>query len=149
MSDASYNAKVQMKAMEHQERMQDKKYEQERYKIEKKEKSKNAEEKRGIIIALVIVSVGFLLFGGFFLSAKVSSDKEEEKLQAIVDEVMIDIANGDYAEARIKANTIYYTEDWSSDIEKKWDKTREALLKEIKEAEKEANGGGFLDWLFD
>lgn len=36
MSDASYNAKVQTKAMEHQERMQDKKYEQEHYKLEKK-----------------------------------------------------------------------------------------------------------------
>ena len=48
MSDAFYNAKVQVKAMEHQERMQDKKYEQERYKLDKKEQRKNKEKKRKI-----------------------------------------------------------------------------------------------------
>lgn len=147
MSDASYNAKVQVKAMEHQEKMQDKKYEQERFKLNQKEQSKKNDAKRGIIIGAVITVTCVLFFGGVFLSAKSNSDKEEEKLQAIVEEVMIDIENEDYGEAKIKANTIYYTADWSSDIEKKWDDTRKSLLEQIEEAEKEENGGGgFFDW---
>ena len=60
---------------------------------------------------------------------------------------MIDIENGNYEEVRIKANSIYYTADWSSDIERKRKKTRETLLEQIEELEKEASGGGgFFDW---
>ena len=150
MSDASYNAKVQMKAMEHQERMQDKKYEQQRYKLDKKEQSKNKEAKRKIIIG-VGIALAFVLFYvwffGSFDAMEQESIKEEEHLQEIVEEVMVDIENGDFDEAYIKANTIHYTSGWSSDIEEKWDETREALLDKIEEAEKEANGGGgFFDW---
>ncbi len=81
-----------------------------------------------IIFILCILFLGFGDFG------KKDSDKEEEKLQAIVEEVMVDIDNGDYDDAYIKANTIYYTEGYSSDIEEKWDNTREALLEQIEEA---------------
>lgn len=146
MSAASYNAKVQVKAMEHKERMLDKKHEQERYILDKEEQTEKREYKNGLIIGAVIVVICFLICGGVILSAKSNSDRQEE-LQIIVEEVMIDIENGDFGEAKIKANTIYYTADWSSDIEKKWDNTRESLLDQIEEAEKEANGGGgFFDW---
>lgn len=149
MSDAFYNAKVQVKAMEHQERMQDKKYEQERYKLDKKEQRKNKEKKRKIIIGMGIALAYVLFYVCFFCSfdvMKQESIKEEEHLQEIVEEVMVDIENDDFDEAYIKANTIHYTSGWSSDIEEKWDEIREGLLDRIEEAEKEANGGGFFDW---
>lgn len=150
MSDASYNAKVQVKAMEHQERMQDKKYEQERYKMEKKEQSKKNEAKKGAIVAGLIVLaciLYFISFNNYFYNEEQKSLEQEVELQKIVEEVLVDIENGDYEEAYIKANTIHYTENWSDEIEEKWDNTREALLEQIEEAEKEANGGGgFWDW---
>ncbi|MBS5588244.1 MAG: hypothetical protein KHX14_05420 [[Clostridium] spiroforme] len=55
---------------------------------------------------------------GIFVTKKISSDSEERKLEFIVEEVMIDIKERNYDEAYIKANTIHYTSDWSSDIEK-------------------------------
>lgn len=64
-------------------------------------------------------------------------------LEELVNEIMIDIENGDYEEANIKANKLHYTSNWSSEIEDKWDETREALLKQIKKAEKEEDGGIF------
>ena len=150
MSDASYNAKVQMKAMEHQERMQDKKYEQERYKIDKKEQSKKNEAKKGAIVTGLIVLACVLYFismGNYFDNEEQKSLAQEAELQEIVDEVLVDIENGDFEEAYAKANTIHYTENWSDEIEEKWDDTREALIEQIKKAEKEANGGGgFFDW---
>lgn len=97
----------------------------------------------GIAVALAVIS----LYVGIFVSVKHSSDVEEQKLQSIVDEVMIDIENGDFQEAYVKANTIHYTANWSDEIEEKWDKTREELLKQIKKAEKEATGKSiFSDW---
>ena len=147
MSDASYNAKVQVKAMEHQEKMQDKKYEQERYKLNKKEHKKDKEARRKTVIGVGIALAIVLFFVWVFGTEKQESIKEEEQLQEIVEEVMVDIENGDFDEAYIKANTIHYTSGWSNDIEDKWDETRKALLKKIKEAEKEENGGsGFFDW---
>ena len=151
ISDASINAKVQVKRMEHQERMRDKQYEQERYKFDKKQQRKRNESLikvlSGVGVALAIV-LYFVFTAGYFNSEEKKSIEEEKQLQAIVDEVMIDIENGDFDEAYIKANTIHYTSNWSSEIEDKWDETRKALLKQIKQAEKEANdsGGGFFDW---
>ena len=107
-------------------------------------KAKVGNSKRNVILGIAIPLVFVLLFVSFFASIKQGSNKEEEKLQSIVDEVMIAIENGDFEEAYIKANSIYYTADWSDDIGKKWDKTREALLKQIKKAEKEATGKGLF-----
>lgn len=59
-----------------------------------------------------------LVFVGFYSSEKKESDQQEKELQAIVEEDMQDIENGDYEEAHIKAETIYYTGNWSSDIKK-------------------------------
>lgn len=110
-------------------------------------KSKAEHWKRNLILSITIPLAAILFFVGIFGFAKHSSNVEEEKLQAIVDEVMIDIDNGDFKEAYVKANTIHYTADWSDDIEKKWDKTREELLDQIKKAEKKATGQkSVFDW---
>lgn len=135
LTEASINAKVQIKKMEHQERMRDKQYEQERYKFNKKQQHKNNETSRKLISSVIAISGFVLLFVVFFGSAYVKSVREEQKLEAKVDEIMIDINNGDYDEAYIKANSLHYTSDWSSDVEVKWDNTRKALLEKIEQAD--------------
>lgn len=150
LSEASINAKVQMKKMEHQERMRDRQYEQQSYNFDKKVQYKNNESRQKTIIGVIGISAFFLLFMGIFGVAYIGSVMEERKLEAKVNEIMIDINNGDYNEAYIKANSLHYTSDWSREIKRKWNDTRKALLKKIKQAEKQSSnnkdGGGFFDW---
>lgn len=86
--------------------------------------------------------------------------KQEQELQAIVDQIMVDIENEDFAAAYVKANSLYWDDSWTSEGEDKWDATRKEVLKQIEKAEKKAakstkkssskdedDGGGILDWL--
>ena len=62
----------------------------------------------------------------------------------------------DFAEAYVKANSLYWDDSWTSKGEEKWDATRKEIIKQIEEAEKKATGttsnstedasSGFLDW---
>lgn len=154
-SKAAYDAKVRVKHMEHKERLQEKRDAQERYRMEFEQKS----ERRtfaiflgycGAIIAmcLIILAVG---------DSEVK--KQEQKLQTIVNQIMIDIKNEDFAAAYVKANSLYWDDSWTSEGEDKWDATRKEIIKQIEEAEKKATGsttnssdededdsGGFWNW---
>ena len=154
LSDAQIASRVKVKEMQHQKEMQANKYDQEKLRWERKEKSKSKEWLRNSlpIILLLAISIScFVLSEIHFNSEEKTSIKQEEQLQQIVEEVMIDIKNEDFVSARIKAETIYYTENWSDEIEKKWDATRKQLLKEIDAAEKnkkkeDGDDGGWFDW---
>ena len=99
------------------------------------ELNKRQEEKKGnknfligMILFIAIFIIGFAsLFGGI----KNESDKQEKELQSLVNEIYIDINNGNYDSALIKANSLHYTADWSHEIEEKWNDTRESLIKII------------------
>lgn len=120
MSDAAYRAKIQIKALEQLERI-----------------TSNQPNRKDIIKTFVaIIGIALILCGPIFI-VKYCSNKEEERLQAIVNEVLYDIENENYDIAKIKASSIYYTADWSDEIEDKWDNTREALLEVIGKAENE------------
>ena len=71
---------------------------------------------------------------------KLSSNKQERDLQRKVEEIQIDIINGDYDVAYVKAQSIKYTADWSNEIEEKRDNTREALIIQIINKEIEETG---------
>lgn len=149
-SKAAYEAKVRVKHMEHKERLQNKKNAQERYRME----SARKEQKWDLIVYLGILVAVMVL--GFVITTA-----EEQELQAIVDEIMIDIENEDFAAAYIKANSLYWDDRWTSEGEDKWDATRNEIIKQIEEAEKAATGssshestededdGGFFDWFID
>ena len=154
-SKAAYDAKVRVKHMEHKERLQEKRDAQERYRMEFKQK----DERRalailfgicGVIIAMCLISSAV---------GNAGAKKQERELQAIVDQIMIDIENEDFAAAYVKANSLYWDDSWTSEGEDKWDATRKEIIKQIEEAEKNATGsttnssdededddGGFWDW---
>ena len=94
-----------------------------------------------VVVFLVLACVvgSFISLKSSLDSSEEASDRQEEELQAIVDEVLQDIENGNFREAYIKAERIRYTESWSSEIEDKWDATREAVIEQIEEAENQAN----------
>ncbi|MCG7344490.1 hypothetical protein MHZ92_10115 [Sporosarcina sp. ACRSL] len=133
--------------------MRDKQYEHQRYRLDNKVKHINNESNRKLISSVIAISVFVLLFVVLFGSMYVKSVSEEKRLEAKVDEVdeiIIDIDNGDYGAAYIKANSLHYTSDWSSEVEDKWDNTRKNLLEKIEQAEKQStdnnDSGGFFNW---
>ena len=155
-SKAAYDAKVRVKHMEHKERLQDKRDAQERYRMEFKQK----DERR--TLAIVFGILGAIIAMCLIISAvgNAGAKKQDRELQAIVDQIMIDIENEDFAAAYVKANSLYWDDSWTSEGEDKWDATRKEIIKQIEEAEKNATGstinssdededddGGFWDWL--
>ena len=154
-SKAAYDAKVRVKHMEHKERLQDKRDAQERYRMEFKQK----DERR--TLAIVFGILGAIIAMCLIISAvgNAGAKKQDRELQAIVDQIMIDIENEDFAAAYVKANSLYWDDSWTSEGEDKWDATRKEIIKQIEEAEKNATGsttnssdededddGGFWDW---
>ena len=154
-SKAAYDAKVRVKHMEHKERLQEKRDAQERYRMEFKQK----DERR--TLAIFFGFFGAIIAMCLIISAvgNAGAKKQERELQAIVDQIMIDIENEDFAAAYVKANSLYWDDSWTSEGEDKWDATRKEIIKQIEEAEKKATGsttnssgededddGGFWDW---
>lgn len=151
-SDQAYRSKTRILGMRHDERMLDKELEHERFKIRAKREDKKLDNK----IFAISICASILLIVAIFGSIKWSSDKEEQKLQAIVDEVMADIKNEDFDDAYIKAQSIVYTSDYSDEIEEKWENTRREVINQIVDAEKKETGSskhkkekkGFLKSIF-
>ena len=155
-SKAAYDAKVRVKHMEHKERLQEKRDAQERYRMEFKQK----DERR--TLAIVFGIFGAIIAMCLIISAvgNAGAKKQERELQAIVDQIMMESENEDFAAAYVKANSLYWDDSWTSEGEDKWDATRKEIIKQIEEAEKNATGstinssdededddGGFWDWL--
>ena len=103
-SKAAYEAKTRAKKMEHEERMQDKQYAHERFIIESEQK----DQRNALKIVLAIFGALAVLLTISSCFGKASVKKQELELQAIVDQIMIDIENEDFAEAYVKANSLYW-----------------------------------------
>ena len=126
-----YTDEAKIRKIESEERMQE-----QRFAAEQKARK---DDNRSVLVYMLLLLVVFAIAVGCFLFAKGASDRQEEELQAIVDEVLQDIEDGNFEEAYVKAERIRYTADWSSEIEDKWDATRETVIEQIEEAEKQAN----------
>lgn len=155
-SKAAYDAKVRVKHMEHKERLQEKRDAQERYRMEFQQKyeSRTAAMIFGIFGAIIAICLIISVVGS------AGAKKQEMELQTIVDQIMIDIENGDFAEAYVKASSLYWDDSWTSEGEDKWDAIRKEIIKQIEDAEKKATrsttnssegdedeGSSFWNWL--
>lgn len=143
-SDAAINAKVRMKELESNERIKREKW---NYKREAtKENNKTVFKVLAILFGVMLFCIAMVIILG------VMGDKEAEaqdkKFQTIVDEIMIDIDNGNFDEARVKANMLYWdsSSNPSASQKKKWDQTRKEILKQIDKAEKEAKKKEKTGW---
>ncbi len=129
MSKEAYKAKVKVKEMEHTERLKDKEYAQERYKIEKENKS----FKTTMLILLLLIIVCFTYLG--IDARKYEKQKENaiSKLENLESEIEICINEQDYDGALFKANQLY-ADDIIKDEKETWDKKRKAYIEIIEEA---------------
>ena len=135
-SKAAYDAKVRVKYMEHKEKLQEKRDAQERYRMEFKQKDER------ITLAIyfgifAIIILGCLIFG---IVGEAGARRQEHELQSVVEQIMIDIENEDFAKAYVRANSLYWDDNWTSEGEDKWNATRKEIIKQIEEAEKRATG---------
>ena len=107
MDKEAIKARVKIKNMEHQERLVDKQHQHERYKIETEKK-----EERRSWASLFLGWIALILIGGIIMMVGNNGvEKQEKELQSIVTEIMIDIENGNFSEAYIKANSLYWDSD--------------------------------------
>lgn len=102
----------------------------------KKEKElQNRKDEPKIWLSLLIVFI--ICFGLLGIMAIIEQKKDESietELQSTVNEIYVDIENGNYDKALVKANSLYYTGAGSeSQTAKKWNSTRESLIKLIEE----------------
>ena len=95
----TYTDEAKIRKIESEERLQERKFAAEQ------EERKNKKWKTlGLVLVVLACVIGyFVLFNGYFDSEKAASDRQEQELQAIVDEVMQDIEDGNFDEAYIKA----------------------------------------------
>ena len=122
--------------MKHKEIIQDKIDAQERFKMEFKQK----DERKTILTVLGLFAVIGFIIAIILVIGNTGAKRQEEKLQAIVDEIIVDIANEDYGSAYVKANSLYWDNSWTDEGEDKWNATRNAIIKQIEEAEKNSTG---------
>ena len=165
LSNEAYRSKTKIKKMKHEETMADKYHEYNKELADKKYNYKKNEEirkfKLGVLkwglIIIVFVLFYYFTFIKYFNDEEKKSIKQEEELQLIVDEVMDLVEDKKYDEACLKAKSIIYTENWSSEIEEKWDKKRRETINYVIKEEKKDKGkssckeekDGFFGSLFD
>lgn len=151
--------------MKHEETMVDKYHEYNKELTDKKYNYKKNEEKRKFKLGVLKWGLIIMVFGLFyyftfikyFNDEEKKSIKQEEELQLLVEEVLDLVEAKDYDEACLKAKSIIYTENWSSEIEEKWDKKRKEtinyIIKEEKKDKRKSNckaeKDGFFESLFN
>ena len=145
LKEAETDQMVKMKKLQ----MSEKKYE------DKKNKFK-IEIIKIILTVIAVVLTWYFIFELPFEKMKKESDIQEEELTKLVNEIIEDVGNEKFDEAYIKAQSLKYTEGWSSEIEEKWDNTRKEVINYIIEEEKEVTsksshkkeGDGIFENLF-
>lgn len=89
---------------------------------------------------MAILTFYYFFFFKYFYDEEKKSIKQEEELQMRVEEVMELVEDKEYDKACLKAKEIIYTENWSSEIEEKWDKKRKETINYVIKEEKKEKG---------
>lgn len=107
---------------------------------EEKEKQNAKHEHIGTIILIAMIIALFAFYVIFFSNSEHKSNIQEKELQQIVEDVKYEVSQGNFEEAYLKAKSIKYTADWSSEIEEKWEETRKEMIDYVIREEKKATG---------
>ena len=131
MSGDALDARVRLKEMEHEERLQDAEYEYKRFKMLHKAK----EEHRNALIGFLLMAVLAVPFG----SMSCSHSMHVSELERIESEIQADISAGDYDSALMRTNELRLDDDYSSEQTESWDKKREMYIDIINEKKRESD----------
>lgn len=135
MSGDSLDARVRLKEMEHEERLQDAKYEYKRFKILHKAKGERSNTRFAFMIIVLMALPCVLYFGGVSCSHN-THVSELERMEA---EVQADISDGDYDSALMRVNQLRLDDGYSTEQTRSWDKKREMYVDIINEKRRESD----------
>lgn len=99
------------------------------YLQKKREIRKGKAAKWKFLIVFEGIMIGILL--AMIIPLVLSTTSQDRKLNRTVQEIQVDISNGDYDAALLKANTLYYDRSYSPSKADDWDKQREAIIEII------------------
>lgn len=97
--------------------------------LNKAKKDQNWKKLKAFLPVLVLCIFSFSVLIG----AGIVHSNKEKKLEETVKEIQIDIQNGDYDAALIKAQGLHMDDGWSDESEAHWDEQRESLIQLIEE----------------
>lgn len=108
-----------------------------------KHKMKSVRNRKIMLLSILIISfffLGFILIMplGHFSSEYKKEMALERELNAIVEEIQVDIKEENYDSALIKANSLYFDKSLSTSKYKEWNEQRKSLIKLINEKKKES-----------
>lgn len=126
---ARMQAELQLKELEHEQIMFDKR--QERRKEAARESRKNLKWAIPLLIFMILLPLSILGIGSYFDSKRI------DRLHEIEEQVEEYYLAGDYDAALLKANQLVYDGTWSDS--KVWDEKRENLIEVIEKAKAEHN----------
>ena len=109
-------------------------YEKTTGKVRAAKKTKGRKTLMAILPAILILALCI----SYFAAQSIKHNHKEAQFEQTVQEIQIDVENGDYDDALIKANTLHMDDGYSSESEEHWDQQRESLIKMIEEKQKEA-----------
>lgn len=132
--EMAHEADMRSKKYSHESNMRDKEYSHEIQKIKIEKKEKRLSEMWPFLMIGVILLICF----GLIIFCNIGQKMQENKLEGTVSEVMKLIDSGDYDTAYVKAQSIYWASEWSSEPKEKWEAVRESLLETILSAKLEA-----------
>ena len=90
---------------------------------------KNNAKKKYVLLGCIAayIAIMALIFGMIHIENK-KIEKMDQKLNDVVAEIQVDIANGDYDAALFKANTLHFDSSLSHKKAEDWDEQREELI---------------------
>lgn len=126
-SDAVIRAKARLKTLDKVGDLQYEIHQQRKEMKAQKAAIRAAEEKRAMKIFAATFG-GALLFVLLMLAIHgIMVNRENTRLNEIYAEIQVDIENGDYDSALIKANSLYFRRD-DDDLKEQWDEMRESVI---------------------
>ena len=143
-SDAAYQAKTKIKELEHEQVMQEKKYENEQAAWERKEISKSRDEKRKNLALIPLICIMIACFGYLF-AQKIRHEMKQNELKEVTYEIEQAMEDGDYEHALVLTNRLRLSDSYSSSDAEKWDAQREEYVRQIREAQKKNGDYVFIN----
>ena len=123
-------SKAKLKALDKVSEMQKTHHKQRMERKEQLAAIRAAEERRALLVGGICFLVCILICVLMLAYGEISNAKENTRLETIYSEIQIDITNGDYDSALMKASTLYFSAD-DKDLKNQWDRTRESTIKMI------------------
>ena len=111
----------------------------EKHRAAKEEREFKAEEEKKSNKRWLIGTIAALLIIGILIAlTTMPARRERKQLESLYAEIQVDVKNGDYDTALLKANRLRASNEQSLQVRLQWNSTRNELIKQIERLQKES-----------